>query len=72
MELLLLASAITFLAAFAQTVTGFAFALILVPLLSLVYPPKVVVMMSLTLGLLTRPPLLVGCWPPRSRNQRAF
>jgi uncharacterized protein len=61
-EMLLLASAITFVAALAQTVTGFAFALILVPLLSLVYPPKLVVMVSLTLGLLTKPPLLLSCW----------
>ncbi len=50
---------VAFLASLAQGVTGFGFALILVPLLSLVYDPKAVVLISLSLGLLTKIPLLI-------------
>lgn len=58
MDLTLVALAIGFLASVAQAVTGFGFGLVLVPLFSLVYDPKAVVLISLTLGFLTKPPLL--------------
>lgn len=53
------ALAIAFLAAVAQGITGFGFGLVLVPLLSAVYDPKAVVVVSLTLGFLTKLPMLV-------------
>ena len=59
---ILLAAAIVCLASVSQAVTGFGFALVLVPLLSLVYPPKMVVLVSLTLGLACKPLLLAQCW----------
>ena len=62
MLLLLLASLIVLLAATAQTMTGFGFALVLVPLLALLYDPKTVVMVSMSLGLFCKLPLLVQSW----------
>ncbi|MHB1415223.1 MAG: sulfite exporter TauE/SafE family protein [Chloroflexota bacterium] len=50
--------AIAFLAAVAQAVTGFGFGLVLVPLFSLIYDPKAVVMISLSLGFLSKLPIL--------------
>jgi uncharacterized membrane protein YfcA len=59
---LLVASLIVFLASAAQAVTGFGFALVLVPLLAFVYEPKLVVIVSISLGILCKVPLLVPCW----------
>ena len=59
---LLVASLIVLLASAAQAVTGFGFALVLVPLLALVYDPKLVVIISLSLGLLCKLPLLISGW----------
>jgi uncharacterized protein len=59
---LLVASAIVFLASAAQAITGFGFALVLVPLLAIVYDPKLVVIISISLGLLCKLPLLVASW----------
>lgn len=53
---------IAFLSALAQGMTGFGFALVLVPLLSLIYDPKLAVLVSLTLGLTTKIPLLIIDW----------
>ena len=60
--LLLLASLIVCLAATAQAMTGFGFALVLVPLLSVLYDPRIVVMVSLSLGMVSRLPLLAQSW----------
>lgn len=62
MDSLLLASLIVCLAAAAQAVTGFGFALVLVPLLALVYDPRLVVVVSISLGLACKLPLLVQSW----------
>jgi uncharacterized membrane protein YfcA len=59
---LLVASLVVFLAAAAQAVTGFGFALVLVPLLAFVYDPKLVVIVSISLGLICKLPLLVPSW----------
>lgn len=59
MEFLAAISVIAFLAAAAQAITGFGFALVLVPLLSLVYDPKAAVIVSLTLGMLSKLPLFL-------------
>ena len=59
---LVLAGAIASLASISQAVTGFGFALVLVPLLSLVYEPKLVVLISLSLGLACKLPLLAQTW----------
>ena len=58
----LLAAAIACLASLAQALTGFGFALVLVPLLSLLYDPKLVVLASLTLGMACKAPLLAQAW----------
>jgi len=60
--MLLLASLIICLAAAAQAITGFGFALVLVPLLALLYEPRIVVMVSISLGLLSKLPLLAQSW----------
>jgi uncharacterized membrane protein YfcA len=59
---LLVASLIVLFAAAAQAVTGFGFALVLVPLLSFVYDPRLVVIISISLGLLCKLPLLIPSW----------
>ncbi len=59
---LLLASLIVLLASAAQAVTGFGFALVLVPLLAVVYDPKLVVIISISLGLICKLPLLISTW----------
>ncbi len=59
---LLLASVIVLLASAAQAVTGFGFALVLVPLLAIVYDPKLVVIISISLGLVCKLPLLISTW----------
>lgn len=59
---LLVASLVVLLASAAQAVTGFGFALVLVPLLALVYDPKLVVIISISLGLLCKLPLLIPSW----------
>lgn len=50
------------LASAAQAVTGFGFALVLVPLLALVYDPRLVVVVSISLGLVCKLPLLLASW----------
>lgn len=62
MDLALAAIAVAFLAALAQGLTGFGFALVLVPLLSLFNDPKATVAVSITLGLATKLPLLLWDW----------
>jgi hypothetical protein len=52
------ASVIVLLAAFCQSLTGFGFALILVPLLSLIWDVRTAVAFSLTLSVLINIPLL--------------
>lgn len=59
---LLVSSLIVFLASAAQAVTGFGFALVLVPLLALVYEPRLVVIISISLGLICKLPLLIASW----------
>lgn len=58
MEFAPVAIAIAFFAAMAQGLTGFGFALVLVPLLSLFFDPRATVAVSITLGLATKIPLL--------------
>lgn len=53
---------IAFFAGASQGLTGFGFSLILVPLLSLIYDPKAAVMVSLTLGLVSKVLLLIQDW----------
>lgn len=57
--LAILSVTIAFLAALAQAVTGFGFALVIVPLTSLYLDPKVAIAVSLTLGIFNRVPLLI-------------
>ncbi|MHB1134109.1 MAG: sulfite exporter TauE/SafE family protein [Chloroflexota bacterium] len=66
MELTPAAFAIVMLAAIAQGVTGFGFGLVLVPLFSLLYDPKTAVMVSLSLGFLSKLPIL---WLDRGHVQ---
>ena len=58
----LLAFAMVLLAASAQALTGFGFALILTPLLSLIYDPKATVAVTLMLGAVCNAPLLARNW----------
>ncbi len=58
MEFVVSVLLIGFLASLAQGLTGFGFALVLVPLLSLIYDPRAAVVVSITLGLATKIPLL--------------
>jgi uncharacterized protein len=60
------APAIAFLAAIAQGVTGFGFGLVLVPLFSVAYDPKAAVAVSLSLGFLSKLPIL---WVDRRHVQ---
>ena len=62
MEIVLIGSLIAGLAALAQALTGFGFALVLVPLLALVVEPKVVVAISISLGLLSKFPIIAQDW----------
>ena len=59
---LVVAALIAIIASAAQALTGFGFALVLVPLLGLLFAPKTVVMISLSLGLVCKLPLLVHSW----------
>lgn len=59
MEFYVIAACIAFLAAAAQALTGFGFALVLVPLLSLVFDPTLTVLVSLSLGLACKLPLFL-------------
>ena len=62
MEIVLLGSLIAGLAALAQAVTGFGFALVLVPLLALIVDPKLVVVISVSLGLVSKAPIILQDW----------
>jgi uncharacterized protein len=62
LAVLIIANVIAALASLSQAVTGFGFALVLVPLLSFFFEPKLVVLVSLSLGLACKLPLLVHCW----------
>ena len=72
MALLLIANVIAALAALSQAVTGFGFALVLVPLLSFFFDPKLVVVISLSLGLVCKIPLLLRCWRDIHLEQMAL
>jgi uncharacterized membrane protein YfcA len=62
LALIILGNLIAALASASQAITGFGFALVLVPLLSFFLEPRLVVMISLSLGLACKAPLLATCW----------
>jgi uncharacterized protein len=61
-QIILLGSLIAGMAALSQALTGFGFALVLVPLLNLLLDAKMVVIISISLGLVSKVPILVQDW----------